>query len=568
MATLANVSGGSFVSDFGQTLGAGFEAQNVRRRAEEDQADLESKLKDALGLGGPSSQVVDDAALGRLGQLSPQMAQAVGQASQNPEAATQLREQAQRGLTLSEELQNLPDHAARLKRIAAEGGTQAAEGGDLTRLVALSNMDESQLNLELQRMQLIGKDTLSSLPPPPTATSAFAALIADNPQVGTALLGRRDQQIAQERQRRAAEAQARAAAAARARAAAGPQGEFAKGLAQIEGNFAGGHITEADRDARIANLRTEHATVAEPTFDPQSPEGKLVADLVNIGKTFGTDSDQYIGLAASMAADVAADAENLLQTQLENDALVAESQAPPPDATAPKTITQTRADGSDITLQWTPNVAQPQGGAWTPLATEGVAEGTVIQSTADLTEGESKLTLFKSQMDETSPVLSDIETQFNPANIPDATARNTPIVGNFFTSSEGQVYNAAASAWAEGALRIATGAAATPEEIVRTRETYFAKPGDTPTTTQFKSDLRDMYSRSIDRALGSTDVEGSLQTPEEFARDLQNVISTDIPESALSNPTMIATANRVGVTVEEIWGKLSDEAKAQLSGGQ
>ena len=87
----------------------------------------------------------------------------------------------------------------------------------------------------------------------------------------------------------------------------------------------------------------------------------------------------------------------------------------------------------------------------------------------------------------------------------------------FFQSSEGQQYTAAAAAWAEGALRIATGAAATQPEIERNLRTYFAEPGDTPDTIAFKSNMREMYSRSIRRALGEQGVPGKLPNPTNFA---------------------------------------------------
>ena len=282
MATLRGTSGASLIGDFGATLGAGFEAQNVRRREVEAQTDLESKLKDVLGLGGPSSQVVDNAALGRLGQLSPQMARAVGQERQDPQAASELREQAEKGLTLSQELQKLPDHAARLKRLAAEAGTQAAEGGDLTRLVKLSNLSEGELDLELQRMQLIGKDVITSLPP--TATSAFAALIADNPQVGTALLGRRDTQISNERARRAAAAKAQADAAAKAKS------PLQKRLEELE--RARGAVGDETTDTLIANARA--SATADPTI---AADLDLEATIADIAQTRLENE----GLAAELA---------------------------------------------------------------------------------------------------------------------------------------------------------------------------------------------------------------------------------------------------------------------------
>ena len=40
------------------------------------------------------------------------------------------------------------------------------------------------------------------------------------------------------------------------------------------------------------------------------------------------------------------------------------------------------------------------------------------------------------------------------------------------------------------------------------------------------------------------------------------------PQAALNNPILTGAAQRNGVSVEDIWNNLSDEAKAQMSGGQ
>jgi len=119
---------------------------------------------------------------------------------------------------------------------------------------------------------------------------------------------------------------------------------------------------------------------------------------------------------------------------------------------------------------------------------------------------------------QTAPVLDSIEQQWNPSNLPDAIARSTPIAGNFFASSQGQIYNAAAEAWAEGALRIATGAAATPDEKASVRDTYFAKPGDTPETIAFKNDMRKAYEEAINASLGRA-TGYQLPIPQVFAAD-------------------------------------------------
>lgn len=182
---------------------------------------------------------------------------------------------------------------------------------------------------------------------------------------------------------------------------------------------------------------------------------------------------------------------------------------PPKAPTVQKVLLE---DGSEMAVQW--DGASEQ---WIPInAPEG---GGTLKPGDGLTEGQAKLTLFQSLQTETQPVLLDLETQFNPGNLADATARSTPIAGNFFQSEQGQIYNSAATAWAEGALRIATGAAATPEEMERTKRAYFAQPGDTPNTIEFKAQMREMYNRAIQRSLGQ-ETSGALPKPSEFAQQI------------------------------------------------
>jgi len=175
----------------------------------------------------------------------------------------------------------------------------------------------------------------------------------------------------------------------------------------------------------------------------------------------------------------------------------------------PKTLQATLSDGSEAVLQWDQDKE-----AWIPAPIpEG---GSTAQPRGRMTEAESRKTLFQSLQTETAPVLDRIEETYDPANIADAVARNTPIAGAFFESEQGKIYRAASAQWAEGALRLATGAAATPEEMERTMATYFARPGDTPAVIKFKSDLRASYERSLRRSLGES-VEGTLELPMEFA---------------------------------------------------
>lgn len=171
-------------------------------------------------------------------------------------------------------------------------------------------------------------------------------------------------------------------------------------------------------------------------------------------------------------------------------------------------------DGSEMAVQWN-NQTQ----SWDPI--NAPLGGGNITPKTKLTESQSKLTLFQSMQTEAQPALLDLEKQFNPANLTDAAARSTPLAGNFFKSEQGQMYDAAATAWSEGALRIATGAAATPEEMERTRKAYFAQVGDTPTTIAFKAQMREMYNRAIERGLGNSP-DGTLPNPTEFIKSLQN----------------------------------------------
>lgn len=209
-----------------------------------------------------------------------------------------------------------------------------------------------------------------------------------------------------------------------------------------------------------------------------------------------------------------------------------------PNAKAPTVQKLKLDDGSEMAVQWNPKT-----GKWDPIdAPQG---GGGIAPKTKLTENQSKLTLFQSLQTESQPVLIDLEKQFNPANIPDAAARSAPIAGNFFQSEQGQIYEAASTAWAEGALRIATGAAATPEEMERTKKAYFAQPGDTPITIAFKAQMRDMYNRSIERALGKQS-EGSLPKPSDFVKQFQKGGAST--SGAGSAPPMVID----GYTIEEV----------------
>lgn len=185
--------------------------------------------------------------------------------------------------------------------------------------------------------------------------------------------------------------------------------------------------------------------------------------------------------------------------------------APPGLPQAPKVQTLKLDDGSEVAVQW-----DGASGSWQPI--NAPMGGRDITPRNKLTESQSKLTLFQSLQNESQPVLLEMEKSFDPSNFPDAFAGGV-LGGNFFRTPEGQQYSAARTMWAEGALRIATGAAATPEEMQRTIKAFFAEPGDDPQTIKFKAQMRESYSRAIQRSLGET-VEGTLPSPSQFAQQV------------------------------------------------
>jgi hypothetical protein len=218
--------------------------------------------------------------------------------------------------------------------------------------------------------------------------------------------------------------------------------------------------------------------------------------------------------------------------------------APPPEPQAPTTKNVTMPDGSEVMVQWNPETRN-----WdaAPIP-EGGTSGT--GAPADLTEKQAQTTLFSSMQDETRPVLEQIESIWNPANIADAAARSSPIGGNFFTSEQGQIYNTAAAAWAEGALRISTGAAATEPEIQRITRTYFAVAGDTPNVIEFKRSMREMYSRAINASLGyDTSGQGTLVLPDAFA---EQYMSENPPPADMDAPASGAPDADGWVTIDGV----------------
>lgn len=154
------------------------------------------------------------------------------------------------------------------------------------------------------------------------------------------------------------------------------------------------------------------------------------------------------------------------------------------------------------------------------------------KSEKDMTEAERRIFMFSNIQQQTSPVIDKIETAgFDPSNMQDRFA-NGVLGGNWIRSQEGQQYRAAASSWAEGALRLATGAAATPEEHDRIMNTYFAQAGDSPETVRFKQQMRHSYEQVL-RATLNGDISAEIPNPMLIADEAMGGGSADISDDDL-----------------------------------
>lgn len=212
MANLANINGASLVPNLSQSLGIlrqGFgtpQSRAAAKRAGElgDQQVEAGKLKlDAInnafrdidGQGGLQGFGQDESggsdlvpeqsrapradtrkqtrALERLAIVAPQAAQALQNIRQsgNAEDREAFRFQAEKGLRQAKVISSQPTFAGKQRAIQSIAAEAARNGEPLERLSALLNMGEPQLDLELRRMEIAGRDikTLSG-----GATGAFS----------------------------------------------------------------------------------------------------------------------------------------------------------------------------------------------------------------------------------------------------------------------------------------------------------------------------------------------------------------------------------------------------------
>lgn len=253
--------------------------------------------------------------------------------------------------------------------------------------------------------------------------------------------------------------------------------------------------------------RIDMLSKPQPGAEEEAARARRARDAELLGYARGTPEwTQYVVTGQQPAPpDPMADIK-LKQAELDYQQ---DLQTPPPNPEAPTTKNVKLQDGSEVMVQWNPETR-----VWDAAP---IPQGGTTGAGTKLTENQSKLTLFQTLQTETAPVLTELEKQFDPANLSDPSLASIPIAGNYFTSPQYQMYTTAASAWAEGALRISTGAAATQPEIDRIVKTYFAQPGDTPQTVAFKASMRSMYDRAVNNALGKQNAGGQLMLPGDFA---------------------------------------------------
>lgn len=120
------------------------------------------------------------------------------------------------------------------------------------------------------------------------------------------------------------------------------------------------------------------------------------------------------------------------------------------------------------------------------------------------TEGETKAAFYVQNMKAASKTLSDLEKKgFDPTKtgeqISTAVAGG---IGNILVNKMAQQAKQAQDQWSEQMLRMQTGAAATADEIARTRRTYFPVTGDSADTVELKRQMREQAESGVYSAAG------------------------------------------------------------------
>jgi hypothetical protein len=205
MPTLANINGASLVGGDASNLlnalnvfGQDLEAEEAKKTQATAQAAQQKEI-DILTGASPSADPEREAAFGQIGEIAPDLVGQIQGAldSGDPEAVAQIGTAVSEGKEKADRLLSLGSHAEKLNVLREDlqkgiaDGTSSEE--DIARVIALSNMPEDQLNLELQKMQIVGTAAGKVIPKPeglfgtPEKRAAFTRLSAVNPKLAEQL---------------------------------------------------------------------------------------------------------------------------------------------------------------------------------------------------------------------------------------------------------------------------------------------------------------------------------------------------------------------------------------------
>jgi len=298
MPTLANIQGASLVPDLSQALGTllrGFGTKQSRdkedRAIEQQRLEQETATRTRQGIQeqigiltgsqtpqpGGNIEIVPAAigkqqekALIRLTSINPQIGKTVSDAigRGNQQELDALREQTEIGVRQSALVSSQKDFAGKQKALTSLAAAAVAKGEPLDRLLQLQNLDEPELDLELQRMKIMGQD-LQTLAGP-------AEQFEDVKDAEGNVIAQKSTKTG------------RVVADPRAGAAPTPSTPIGKARADLKGGF----ITQGDFN-----------TIKSTPKKFQTDVGKSIADKQLAIETFGEGSPQVEAINAAIKSD-------------------------------------------------------------------------------------------------------------------------------------------------------------------------------------------------------------------------------------------------------------------------
>lgn len=187
-----------------------------------------------------------------------------------------------------------------------------------------------------------------------------------------------------------------------------------------------------------------------------------------------------------------------------------------------------------------------------------------VKNEKPFTETQSKLALFSNMMDVTAPVIKRLQDQLTTSDYWRGAAGDSNIANALIKTPEFRQYQSAGRQWAEGLLRIQTGAAATEPEIERVFNTYFPQPGDDEQTMLFKEQQRVTAQNSIKLAM-----QGRIgdPVPEDFSSFGRPDPSGEVPDDVRSLGSGSLSRASVGSGSPQQGGDPIERARAAIANG-